>query len=88
MKSLIQQRFAINRQRIVAIVMIVLGAFEILFGLSQAFLLTPTRWEWAFFGLIGIGFVFAGVVNAQQSHRNRIAFEAEHGRDAGKQRPS
>jgi polyferredoxin len=84
--SLIQQRIAIDRQRTMGIVFTAFGAamvvLQVLSLLTRGFSLItlPTLLLWS--AACGIG-----VYRLIRAKRSRLAFEAEHGPDAGKQEP-
>lgn len=87
-KSLIQQRIALDRARIIALLMTFGGVLLLLAsGASIAWSSTGIAFfQW--WVLVGwCVFTAVGAVRLVRVRRRRSEFEAEHGRDAGKQRP-
>lgn len=86
MKSLIQQRIAIDRTRVFGIVGISVGATG--FVLMSVFALVEalpwSSWIPVFIWLVIVG---GGVDNLRKARRRLRAFEAEHGAGAGEQTP-
>lgn len=85
MGSLIQDRMAIDRLRLSGLWMLVVGGLLAIVGaLSLAGDSRPLRLY-----LIVVFTVLAimGIVRLVRARRRRIAFEARHGADAGKQQP-
>ncbi|MDH6182175.1 hypothetical protein M2152_002357 [Microbacteriaceae bacterium SG_E_30_P1] len=82
--SLIQQRIAIDRMRIFGAVGTIAGAALLIGGLASAFSSeTPSWWLLP----VPLFLLAAGVTRLVIARRTRIEFEAEHGRDAGRQEP-
>ena len=81
--SLIQQRIALGRARTVAIVWIVFSAaIALIMGLGQLGRGVPS-----FLWLPPAAMAAYGVFRSISVERQRQRFEAEHGRDAGRQKP-
>ena len=82
--SLIQQRIAIDRKRVVGLLLVVSGGLGILFGIVLI-LTDPSHWTrwlstvpWIFFAGVGIAQLF--------QYRSALGeFESTHGVGAGKQ---
>lgn len=84
MTSLIQQRIAIDRERVIGTVYTALGSLMLSLGLVMA-IIEPSQWSrWAFM-VVWAGFAAVGVRKLAAARRTRRAFESEHGVDAGKQ---
>jgi len=85
-ESLIQQRIALERSRLIAASMVVGGALLVIAtGASIVLRSTAAVPQW--FALVAwAAVVIAGIVRLVTVRRRRIAFEAEHGADAGIQR--
>ena len=82
--SLIQQRIALDRNRVVSILFVALGGLGLLFGVFLI-LMDPSRWTtWAML-VPWLIFASTGVVRLVQYRTALRAFESEHGVDAGKQ---
>lgn len=84
--SLIQQRIAIDRQRTIGLIFLVLaGALFLLGAFSLA---TDPEREFLWTGVIVFGAnAVMGAVTLIGASSKRRAFEAEHGAGAGKQAP-
>jgi hypothetical protein len=84
--SLIQQRISIDRGRAVGVVMVVVFG---LFAVAGVVLLVSdpgNAFRWSSEGL-SVLLVVLGIGRLVRSNRRRARFEAEHGRDAGRQTP-
>lgn len=85
MPSLIQQRMALDRQRLHARWMLCWGYALVFFGVTLY--VSEPSWFDVLYILFALVFVAAGVIWVLAARRDRIAFETEHGPDAGKQDP-
>ncbi len=87
-KSLIQQRISLERARLVAVLTVVGGSLLVVAsGVSVVWRSSsPSIWQW-WPVIFWCAFVCVGVVRLVRVRRRRLAFESEHGRDAGKQKP-
>ncbi|TAJ47283.1 MAG: hypothetical protein EPO52_12335 [Herbiconiux sp.] len=86
-RSLIQQRIALGRRRTIGLVIVVASA--VLLGVEVALIVIDSsdsafRWFTAVMMLVWLAVGISQVVVAE---RRRRRFEAERGRDAGKQEP-
>lgn len=86
-RSLIQQRIAISRRRTIGLVIVVVAALFL--GVEAVLLLTGPpdgafRW---FTSVVMVGWLAGGISQLVVARRRRKSFEAEHGPDAGMQRP-
>ncbi|GAB2452563.1 hypothetical protein HD599_002634 [Conyzicola lurida] len=82
----IQQRIAIDRARTLALWMLGVGGIATVLTALQAALSPPDPLRWAMCALwVVLGVL--GVIRLLAARRRRVAFEAEHGRDAGRQEP-
>ena len=85
MPSLIRQRMSLDRQRLRARWMLLWGFALVYFGVTLH--LSASNWfavPYLLFTLVVVAF---GIIRVRTARRDRIAFEAEHGPDAGKQDP-
>ena len=83
--TLIQQRITIDRARTGALWRMCSGAgLTVLFGIRAA--ATPDILNWVICGLWAV-FCVMGVVQLLAAGKRRVGFEAENGRDAGRQEP-
>jgi len=85
MASLIQQRMAINRQRILGTLYLIVGAVALAAAITELIVSRGTDWASGFFLLVGVFWLISGLVRRSKSKRARRAFEAEYGEDAGRQ---
>lgn len=77
--SLIQQRLALQRRRVFAIVPLALWGFAFALAIFNLAMGSPNWWIL----VAGAGFVIYGLVLLRRSRRDIQAFEAHHGADAG-----
>ncbi|WP_336641262.1 hypothetical protein [Microbacterium sp. USHLN272] len=84
--SLIQQRLALQRRRVLALVQTVIAAVLLTLWIVVLSLdgVGDLRWLGAIAMLL---FVLVGVFTLRNVRRDTRAFEAEHGTDAGVQKP-
>ncbi|MGQ2914551.1 hypothetical protein [Microbacterium aurantiacum] len=85
MPSLIQQRMALDRQRLHARWMLLWGYALVYFGVTLYW--TGSSWFTVLYFLFALVVVAFGIIRVRAARRDRIAFETEHGPDAGKQDP-
>lgn len=85
-KSLIQQRIALDRARLIAIVMLC-GGLLLMVGSGVQLIvgLTDSSFRWLPL-IFWTAFVIVAIVRLRRVRRDRLLFESEHGADAGKQR--
>lgn len=84
--SLIQQRMQIDRARTGSVVLVVMGVVWAALG-TVRFVDSGPSWLVVSQAVIAAGLFVWGVVSARRARRTLAAFEAEYGRDAGKQDP-
>jgi hypothetical protein len=85
-KSLIQQRIALDRARLVAVVMLCGGILLVVGSgvqLSVGLMDSSFRWLSPVFWAV---FVIVAMVRLRRVRRDWLLLESEHGSDAGKQR--
>ena len=85
MPSLIQQRMALDRQRLQARWMLLWGFALVYFGVTLY--LVAFSWLPVPYFLFALVVVTFGIIRVRAARRDRIAFETEHGPDAGRQDP-
>lgn len=85
MSSLIQQRMALDRQRIQARWMLLWGYALVCFGVTLY--LSESNWLTVPYFLFALVVVASGIIRVRAARRDRIAFETEHGPHAGRQDP-
>ena len=83
-RSVIQERIAIDRQRVVGIVLVCLGVLGTGLGLWSSVAGGPGVPVSA---VVFAAWVVGGVVALRRSRQRRLALEREHGPGAGVQRP-
>jgi hypothetical protein len=84
--SLLQQRTVIDRARLFGVVMTALGGAALILGIVQL-VTEPFRPLHLVLVVVWVVFCGNGVRALVIARRRRIAFEAENGREAGKQKP-
>jgi hypothetical protein len=84
MKSLVQQRLMLNRDRMASIVTSIFGGIFMLLGIAQLTIGGNLILSWFQFGLGFVALVF-GIVTGVRVRRRIQSFEREHGATAGKQ---
>jgi cytochrome c oxidase assembly factor CtaG len=86
MKSLIQQRLALNRDRMASIVTSSFGGIFMLLGIAQLAIGGNSTISW-FQIVLGLVALVIGTVTGVRVRRKIRSFEREHGATAGKQTP-
>jgi hypothetical protein len=84
--SLIQQRHAIDRKRVIGIAVTAIGGLGVLAG-TFTLMGFPFRPINVWLLVIWVVYLATGIQSLIVARRRRIAFEAENGVDAGKQDP-
>ncbi|WP_213816610.1 hypothetical protein [Glaciihabitans sp. dw_435] len=84
--SLIQERHGINRVRIVGICLASLGGVLLIGEVLLAFVDSELHLDW-YFPALAAFILLNGAMQLRSSRKLRLAFEAKHGADAGKQEP-
>ncbi|WP_202565487.1 hypothetical protein [Agreia sp. COWG] len=87
MKSLIQQRMALTRPRSMSIAALILGGLLVVLNSIRILHLDSERVPWlaVLSCVVWVAWVVAAIVRLRAANRAIRAFEAEHGRDAGRQ---
>ncbi|MDQ4137527.1 MAG: hypothetical protein M3116_01595 [Actinomycetota bacterium] len=85
MPSLIQQRIALDRERAIALWLIIAGSFFGILGLVSV-VTAPERFFWGTIAMAVFPLLY-GIFRLWAYRQSRKAFEAEHGPHAGKQTP-